>query len=75
MRDSYDHGYYYVATFIEEHIKHHAKYLSAWLVAGTWSDIRRRWTDLRSTLIITVYTCISTSSSVYKIGQCKMEIR
>lgn len=27
MCEGYDHGYYFIATFIEEHIKHHAKYL------------------------------------------------
>ncbi|CAH1403615.1 unnamed protein product [Nezara viridula] len=27
MRDGYDHSYFYIATFIEEHFKHHAKYL------------------------------------------------
>jgi S-formylglutathione hydrolase len=25
--EGYDHSYYFIATFIEEHIKHHAKYL------------------------------------------------
>jgi len=25
--DGYDHGYYFIATFIEDHFKHHAKYL------------------------------------------------
>lgn len=29
MRDGYDHSYYYIASFIEEHIKHHTKYLKA----------------------------------------------
>lgn len=29
MRDGYDHSYYYIATFIEEHIKHHVKFLRA----------------------------------------------
>ncbi len=27
MRDGYDHGYYFISTFIEEHFKHHARYL------------------------------------------------
>ncbi|XP_014283690.1 S-formylglutathione hydrolase isoform X2 [Halyomorpha halys] len=27
MRDGYDHSYFYIATFIEEHFKHHAKFL------------------------------------------------
>ncbi|KAL1132632.1 hypothetical protein AAG570_010584 [Ranatra chinensis] len=27
MREGYDHSYYYIATFIEDHIKHHVKYL------------------------------------------------
>ncbi|XP_075236228.1 S-formylglutathione hydrolase-like isoform X1 [Lycorma delicatula] len=26
-RESYDHGYYFIATFIEEHLKFHARYL------------------------------------------------
>ncbi|XP_034238761.1 S-formylglutathione hydrolase [Thrips palmi] len=29
LRDGYDHGYYFISTFIEEHIKHHARYLKA----------------------------------------------
>ena len=24
----YDHGYYFISTFVDEHIKHHAKYLA-----------------------------------------------
>lgn len=28
-RDGYDHGYFFISTFIEEHIKHHARYLKA----------------------------------------------
>jgi S-formylglutathione hydrolase len=28
MREGYDHGYYFVATFIEEHLHHHAQALS-----------------------------------------------
>ena len=27
MQDGYDHGYYFVATFIEDHLRHHAKAL------------------------------------------------
>jgi S-formylglutathione hydrolase len=27
MQEGYDHGYYFVATFIEEHLRHHAKAL------------------------------------------------
>ena len=27
MREGYDHGYYFVATFIEEHLRHHARAL------------------------------------------------
>lgn len=27
IQDGYDHGYFFVSTFIEEHIKHHAKWL------------------------------------------------
>lgn len=26
-RDNFDHSYYFIASFIDEHIKHHAKYL------------------------------------------------
>ena len=26
-QEGYDHGYFFVATFIEEHIKHHARVL------------------------------------------------
>ncbi|KAJ1528455.1 hypothetical protein ONE63_006866 [Megalurothrips usitatus] len=29
MKDGYDHGYYFISSFIEEHIKHHARYLKA----------------------------------------------
>jgi S-formylglutathione hydrolase len=25
----YDHGYYFIATFVEDHLRHHAKELSA----------------------------------------------
>ncbi|KAF6207383.1 hypothetical protein GE061_018624 [Apolygus lucorum] len=28
-REGYDHSYFYIATFIGEHFKHHAKYLNA----------------------------------------------
>lgn len=27
LQEDYDHSYYFIATFIEEHINHHAKYL------------------------------------------------
>ena len=27
MREGYDHGYYFVATFIEDHLHHHARAL------------------------------------------------
>jgi S-formylglutathione hydrolase len=27
MRDGYDHSYYFIASFIEEHLRHHAKAL------------------------------------------------
>lgn len=27
MRDGYDHSYYFISSFIEDHIKHHLKYL------------------------------------------------
>ncbi|RPH94260.1 MAG: S-formylglutathione hydrolase, partial [Lysobacterales bacterium] len=27
MQAGYDHGYYFVATFIEDHLRHHAKAL------------------------------------------------
>ncbi|KAJ9581590.1 hypothetical protein L9F63_023237 [Diploptera punctata] len=29
MREGYDHGYYFIATFIGDHIRHHATYLKA----------------------------------------------
>jgi S-formylglutathione hydrolase len=29
MQEGYDHSYYFIATFIEDHIKHHAKALNA----------------------------------------------
>lgn len=29
MREGYDHSYYYIATFIGEHFKHHLRYLKA----------------------------------------------
>ncbi|XP_058526739.1 S-formylglutathione hydrolase isoform X1 [Ochotona princeps] len=28
-QEGYDHGYYFIATFIADHIRHHAKYLNA----------------------------------------------
>lgn len=28
FRDGYDHSYYFISTFIDEHIKHHLKFLS-----------------------------------------------
>lgn len=28
-REGYDHGYYYIATFIEEHLEHHFRYLKS----------------------------------------------
>jgi S-formylglutathione hydrolase len=27
--DGYDHGYYFIATFMEEHLRHHAEILEA----------------------------------------------
>ena len=27
MQEGYDHSYYFIATFMGEHIDHHAKYL------------------------------------------------
>jgi S-formylglutathione hydrolase len=27
MRDGYDHSYYFIATFIDDHIRHHAERL------------------------------------------------
>ncbi|KAH3815872.1 hypothetical protein DPMN_144406 [Dreissena polymorpha] len=27
IHEGYDHSYYFIATFIEEHINHHAKFL------------------------------------------------
>lgn len=29
LQEGYDHGYYFIATFIADHIRHHAKYLNA----------------------------------------------
>jgi len=29
MHKGYDHSYFFIATFVEDHIKHHAKYLNA----------------------------------------------
>ncbi|KAJ7341522.1 hypothetical protein JRQ81_005717 [Phrynocephalus forsythii] len=29
MQQGYDHSYYFIATFINDHIRHHAKYLNA----------------------------------------------
>ncbi|XP_048458492.1 S-formylglutathione hydrolase [Rhincodon typus] len=29
LQEGYDHGYYFIETFITDHIKHHAKYLNA----------------------------------------------
>jgi S-formylglutathione hydrolase len=28
-RTGYDHGYYFIATFVHEHIEFHARYLSS----------------------------------------------
>ena len=28
-RDGYDHGYYFIASFIDDHLRHHAKWLQA----------------------------------------------
>jgi len=27
MQEGYDHSYYFIATFIEDHLRHHAKAL------------------------------------------------
>jgi S-formylglutathione hydrolase len=27
MQDGYDHSYYFIATFVEDHLRHHARYL------------------------------------------------
>jgi S-formylglutathione hydrolase len=29
MHEGYDHGYYFISTFIEDHLKHHAAQLGA----------------------------------------------
>ena len=29
MHEGYDHSYFFISTFIEEHIQHHAKYLKS----------------------------------------------
>lgn len=29
IQDGYDHSYYFIATFMEDHIKHHAKFLNS----------------------------------------------
>src|SRR5215510_3068208 len=29
MQDGYDHGYYFISTFMEDHLRHHAKQLGA----------------------------------------------
>ena len=29
MREGYDHSYYFIASFIDDHIKHHASFLKA----------------------------------------------
>lgn len=29
MQEGYDHSYFFISTFIEDHIKHHAKYLKS----------------------------------------------
>jgi len=29
LRDGYDHSYFFIATFIEEHLRHHARHLDA----------------------------------------------
>jgi S-formylglutathione hydrolase FrmB len=28
MREGYDHSYFFIATFIEEHLRHHARHLA-----------------------------------------------
>jgi len=29
MQEGYDHSYYFISTFVEEHLNHHAQYLGA----------------------------------------------
>jgi S-formylglutathione hydrolase len=29
MHDGYDHGYYFISTFVEDHLRHHAELLRA----------------------------------------------
>jgi S-formylglutathione hydrolase len=29
MQDGYDHSYYFIASFIEDHLRFHARYLQA----------------------------------------------
>jgi len=29
LRDGYDHSYFFIATFIEEHLRFHARHLHA----------------------------------------------
>ena len=31
MQEEYDHSYYFIASFVEDHFEHHAKHLSAWI--------------------------------------------
>ena len=28
MQDGYDHSYYFIATFVEDHLRHHAAHLA-----------------------------------------------
>uniref|UniRef100_UPI00202163C6 S-formylglutathione hydrolase-like n=1 Tax=Myodes glareolus TaxID=447135 RepID=UPI00202163C6 len=34
LQEGYDHSYYFIATFITDHIRHHAKYLNASKASG-----------------------------------------
>ena len=47
LQEGYDHSYCFIATFIADHIRHHAKYLNAWepsakrISSGGWKGINR----------------------------------
>ena len=42
----YDHGYYFISTFIEDHLRHHARSLLAerlQISRGSTPGAKRRW--------------------------------
>lgn len=36
LLQGYDHSYFFIYSFMNDHIKHHAKYLNAWTATAVW---------------------------------------